>query len=115
MLGHREDVPDLLVAADVVVFASLWEGFGAVLVEAHALGCPVVCSDLPVFREVLARLPSSDIHTIVPKKSPEQIADAVVSIVRSGDRREANPLGCFSIDRSTAAYGQLVRSLPDDR
>ena len=53
LLGRRDDVPDLLVAADVFVLTSRWEGLGSVLLEAMALETPVVASDLPPVREVL--------------------------------------------------------------
>lgn len=52
-LGHREDVPDLLAAADVFAFPSLWEGLGGSLLEAMALGLPIVASDLAPIREVV--------------------------------------------------------------
>ncbi len=37
---------------DVFVYPSLWEGFGIPIVEALSWGCPVVCSDIAVFREI---------------------------------------------------------------
>ncbi|MBI1299297.1 glycosyltransferase [bacterium] len=52
-LGHRDDVPDILSAADLFVFPSLWEGLGGALLEAMALGLPIVASDIPVLREVV--------------------------------------------------------------
>ncbi len=51
-LGPRDDIADLLSAADLLLAPSLWEGLGGVLIEAMALECQIVCSDLPVFREV---------------------------------------------------------------
>ena len=45
-LGRRDDVGDLLVAADVFVVPSRWEGFGSILVEAMALGATVVATDV---------------------------------------------------------------------
>ncbi len=36
----------------IFVYPSLYEGFGIPLIEALVLGTPVVCSDIPVFREV---------------------------------------------------------------
>lgn len=53
LLGYRQDVPELLAAADLFVFPSLWEGLGGALIEAMALGLPVVGSDIPAVREVL--------------------------------------------------------------
>jgi glycosyltransferase involved in cell wall biosynthesis len=53
MLGHREDVAEILAAADVYVFPSLWEGLGGSLIEAMAVGLPIVASDIPAVAEVL--------------------------------------------------------------
>ena len=52
-LGSRTDVPGLLSAADVFCFPSEREGFGGVLIEAFAVGCPIVASAIPTTLEVL--------------------------------------------------------------
>jgi glycosyltransferase involved in cell wall biosynthesis len=52
-LGHRSDVTDLMAAADVFVFPSLFEGLGGSVIEAMGLGLPLVASDIPVLREVV--------------------------------------------------------------
>jgi alpha-1,3-rhamnosyl/mannosyltransferase len=53
-LGYVDDAPlaALYRGALFLVFPSLYEGFGLPLLEAMAAGCPALCSDLPVFREV---------------------------------------------------------------
>jgi glycosyltransferase involved in cell wall biosynthesis len=51
-LGHRDDVPDLLAAADLFVFPSLYEGLGGAVIEAMALGLPIVASDISALREI---------------------------------------------------------------
>jgi glycosyltransferase involved in cell wall biosynthesis len=51
-LGHRSDVPELLHAADVFAFPSLYEGLGGALLEAMAVGLAIVASDVPAIREV---------------------------------------------------------------
>jgi len=54
-LGSRKDVPELLGQADLFVFATTaQEGLGIVLLEAMAAGLPVLASDVPACRELLA-------------------------------------------------------------
>jgi len=53
LLGHRTDIPDLMCAADVLSFPSRWEGLGGTLVEALALGLPLVASNIAPVAEVL--------------------------------------------------------------
>ena len=45
LLGSRSDVPNLLIAADVFVFPSVWEGLPVTVVEAQAAGLPCFVSD----------------------------------------------------------------------
>jgi glycosyltransferase involved in cell wall biosynthesis len=53
----QEDMPGLFAAASALIFPSFCEGFGLPLIEAMAVGTPVVASDIPVFREVGAAVP----------------------------------------------------------
>jgi len=50
-LGSRDDIPQLLGAADLFVFASENEGFGLVALEAMAASLPVVAFRLPALEE----------------------------------------------------------------
>jgi glycosyltransferase involved in cell wall biosynthesis len=56
--GTRSDVPRLLAAADLMLFPSLYEGLPGVVLEACAVGTPVVTTNLPGTLEIAARFPS---------------------------------------------------------
>jgi glycosyltransferase involved in cell wall biosynthesis len=67
-----EQLRDLYAGAEALVFPSLWEGFGLPVGEALAAGCRVVCSDLPVLREV-----AGEMATYVDPRSPSSIANGI--------------------------------------
>jgi glycosyltransferase involved in cell wall biosynthesis len=45
VLGHRDDVPDLMRKSDILVLPSIEEGFGLVITEAMGSGCVPLVSD----------------------------------------------------------------------
>jgi glycosyltransferase involved in cell wall biosynthesis len=85
-LGHRNDVPEVLAAADLFVFPSLFEGLGGALIEAMALGLPIVASDLPAIREVVEEGANA---LLVPPGSPGRLADAMRELLDDPARRAA--------------------------
>jgi glycosyltransferase involved in cell wall biosynthesis len=106
-LGHIEGVPDLLAAADVLVFPSRFEGLGGAVVEALALETPIVASDVPALREVLD---DGRLGWLVPVDDPRALADAVDAVRRNlGEARARSKRGrsafreLYTLDRATDA------------
>ncbi|MGH8892454.1 MAG: glycosyltransferase family 4 protein [Actinomycetes bacterium] len=85
-LGHRDDVPDVLAAADVFAFPSLFEGLGGSLIEAMALGVPIVASDIPAIRETVV---DTGCATLVPPASADALAMALADLIADRSRRAA--------------------------
>jgi glycosyltransferase involved in cell wall biosynthesis len=52
-LGIRNDVPDLLIAADVFALPSLWEGMPIAMLEAMAYGTPVIASHVEGVEDII--------------------------------------------------------------
>lgn len=77
-LGLRDDVAELLCAADVFVLASRWEGMGGVLLEAMALEAPIVTSDLPTLREAV---PDGGHGLLVAPNQPGALATAILDVM----------------------------------
>ena len=50
--GNDFELENLYKKASLYVSLSFYEGFGLTLLEAMKFKCPVVCSDIPVFREI---------------------------------------------------------------
>lgn len=81
-LGHRDDVGDLLSAADVFAFPSIYEGLGGSLLEAMALGVPAVVTDVPALVDVVE---SGRAASIVPVSDAAALARALRHLL---DNRE---------------------------
>lgn len=83
-------VQDLFARASAVVLPSLYEGFGLPLAEAIASGLPVICSDLPSYREQVERFAVREFVTFVPPGDATTLAAAMASRAAAGppSRRE---------------------------
>ena len=63
----RASVYPKIAASDVVVLPSLWEGNSILMLEALALGKPMVLTDIPSFREVLDFKPLAEYESVRPE------------------------------------------------
>lgn len=77
LAGSRPRVDDELAAADVVVVTSDWESGPLVLLEAVALGRPVVSTDVGLARDVLM----SPVGQVVPVGDAPAVATAIVEML----------------------------------
>jgi glycosyltransferase involved in cell wall biosynthesis len=69
--------------SSLLVFPSLYEGFGIPILEAMAAKCPMVLSDLPVFREI-----TGDQSIYFHAEDLEAMADAIIVGSSSSEVRE---------------------------
>lgn len=83
-LGVRRDIPDLMNAADAFVLSSAWEGMPLVLLEASAVGLPVVATDVGGNSEVVLHEKTG---LLVPPKNPEALADAMLRLMALPEER----------------------------
>ena len=79
-----EEIAYLYRHARMMVFPSLFEGFGIPLVEAMAAGCPVVAADTTSIPEVVA-----DAAVLFDPKSPSAIAAAIEKVWRDDGTRQS--------------------------
>jgi glycosyltransferase involved in cell wall biosynthesis len=87
LTGARDDVPACLDAMDVVLHASVVaEPFGRVLIEAMALGRPVIA---PREGGPLSIVADGETGLLVAPRDPEALAGALVALVEDPARRAA--------------------------
>lgn len=78
-LGARTDVRDLMAIADIVVLPTYYrEGLPRVLLEAAAMGKPLVATDVPGCREVVQ---PGENGFLVPPRDPVALAEAIVRLL----------------------------------
>lgn len=111
-LGGLADADYAQVLRDSTAFvsASIDEGFGIPLIEAMACGAAVVCSDIPVFREV-----AGDAAEFFAPSSAQSLADAVnrLSSNRALELRDKGQTRAsqFSWDASARVLSNLIDDL----
>jgi L-malate glycosyltransferase len=99
ILGHREDVPDLLAASDVFVMPSLWEGLPLALLEAMLAGKPVIASRTSGIPEAVSD--GAD-GLLVPPGDVAALAGVLKTVLSDPSRRLS--LGAAARARATAAF-----------
>jgi len=114
-LGFVDDVRGVLSASDCLVMPSRWEGFGLAAAEAMAASLPVVASNVPGLRDVVA---DGETGILVPHEDPTSLADAMQRL--SEDRQLSEAMGSagrarvaekFSISRAVEEHQRLYQSI----
>ena len=91
-LGVRQDVPELMRAADAFVMSSAWEGMPMVLLEASAAGLPIVATKVGGNHEVVL---DEETGFLVPPRDSDALARAMLRMMRlpPADRRSMGERG----------------------
>lgn len=85
-LGVQQDVPGLLASLDVVAVPSIYpESFGRGVIEAQAVGRPVVASRLGALSELIEDGQSG---LLVPPSDPHALADAIERAISDAPLRQ---------------------------
>jgi glycosyltransferase involved in cell wall biosynthesis len=84
--GFVPDVRQRLAQADVLVMPSLSEGLGVAVLEAMAMGKPVVASNTGGLPEAVA---DGETGLLVPPGNAEALAGALLALLEDPDRAQA--------------------------
>lgn len=113
LLGFRRNPYAYVKRADLFVLSSDYEGFANVIVEALAVGTPVVATDCPYGpREILA---DGQYGWLTPPGDEAALAQAILSVLQGRVRYDPATLQRradeFSIERIAPQYEQLFHEL----
>ena len=84
LLGYRADVMDVLGASDLFVLGSRHEGFPIAVMEALAVGLPIVATDVGGVSDAIT---DQEEGLLVPPHRPDLLADAIVQVARDDELR----------------------------
>ena len=108
-LGRRDDVPNILSAADMIVSSSAYgEGFSNAVAEGMACGLPAIVTDVGDARRIVGNT-----GIVVPPRDATALGKAirlmceVENRVECGQAARQRIVENFSLDRSVARFRQL--------
>jgi glycosyltransferase involved in cell wall biosynthesis len=117
VLGHQSNPRRVLAAGDVVLNTSLWEGLPLALMEAMAVGVPVVASNVEGNSEALGNA-----GTLVAQDDVQAFGAAILSMRESTSRQTLAQAArrrvaeLFSLDRmlaqTDALYAEVLGRIP---
>ncbi|MFI5456417.1 MAG: glycosyltransferase [Isosphaerales bacterium] len=114
-LGHRDDLPRLLAAADLVVLPSAYEGLPNVVLEAMRFRKPVVATAAPGTTEAVI---DGQTGLLIPVGNVQLLARAIRDIVRDpvmarrlGEAGRARVEAHFRADTMVAQFAELYENL----
>jgi len=109
-LGQRMDVADILAALDVGVLSSHSESFSNSIIEYHAAGLPVVCTDVGGAKEAVV---NGATGFLVPAGDAPSLADRIIRILHTPSIRQMGICGrqrvrdLFSVQSMLQQYEEL--------
>lgn len=113
-LGQRNDIADLLLAADIGLLCSHEEGFANAIIEGMAAGLPMIVTAVGGNVEAVVH---NETGFIVPPHNPQALANAILklasnkalqhSLGNKGRRRVAR----FNLAASVQAYADLYQQV----
>jgi glycosyltransferase involved in cell wall biosynthesis len=114
LLGHRDEVANLMVGADVLAFPSRWEGLPGTIIEAMALELPIVATSIPPTCELVD--PSSAI--LVGPGDAAAMAAGIVAVLDDPEaaagraaRARARFEAEFTVEQMLAGMTRLYREV----
>jgi len=108
-IGPAHSLTEAYVAADLIAYPSLYEGFGNALLEAVFFGKPVFVNRYPVYEADIRPLGFRFVE--IDGVVTEETAVAVRDLLADPTRIEANAEHNFGIAQAHLGYDRLERSL----
>ena len=114
-MGFKQNPYKYMKKASIFVLSSLQEGFGNVIVEAMAVGCPVVATDCPTGPgEIITHMKNG---MLVKVDDEKDLARAIATILKDSvlssrlSQEGIKRAGDFSVKKSIQEYERIFQSI----
>lgn len=103
-----EDIKVLYKNTLLFIFPSIYEGFGIPILDAQIMNVPVICSDIPVFREVAGE------GALFCDINPESFSEGIRTLITNTELREnlvkkgTENIKRYSIERIKKQIGKIL-------
>lgn len=110
--GYTSEVEKYLASADCYVLPSYREGFGMGVIEAEAMGLPVIVTNIPGPTDAMV---DGETGVVIPKADSSSLCDAMKMMI--GNQRASKEMGIMGIKYSVGCFeqGKLFSYILQDR
>lgn len=107
--GFVENPYKYLAKSDLFVLSSIYEGLPTVIIEAIALGLPLVLTDCPGGnREIIKATRYSERTIFCKPRDPEALAEAMLKALKNKLPKVEPDLSIFTVESALQRYLQLI-------
>lgn len=104
--GRAKSTIEVYPNYDIFIMCSIFEGFSLALVEAMAVGMPIIVSDIEVLKEAV-----EDQGVYCDPESPKDMADKILGVYNNWGAFRTRSLGNSEFIRQKASKAQYLKSL----
>ncbi|HJP19911.1 MAG TPA: glycosyltransferase family 4 protein [Nitrospinota bacterium] len=116
MLGHREDVPEIMASLDILVHPSYAnEGVPQSIVQGMAMGVPVIASDIKPLKEVVT---DGETGLLSPNKDSGELAKRIILLLKNkelmrkmGNNGQKFVVEKFSMEKMIISIENLYKNM----
>jgi glycosyltransferase involved in cell wall biosynthesis len=108
--GFCNNIPEILSLFDIFILPSLWEGLPTAIIEAMAMGLPIISTKVGGIPELIDNAKNG---ILIEPKSPQQIASAILYLLENKDL--AKSMGERNIARAWQNHDIKQKARDDEK
>ena len=108
--GLRRDIPELLSTFEVFVLSSVLEGLPRIVIEAMAMGRPIVATDIDGVRE---ELEDGITGLLVPPENSDSLAKSIIDLLTDKDKSVQMGINARRVAEERFGVGIMLKNVEE--